>query len=132
MNRENTAAVRRLKAAFAAFTKEVQSVLTELEHANNAHICTLPEVQRIMKLVSDYYSISPEMLVQRNRQAHVAWARQVAIYLSMKHTRYADLQIGQCFVRERTNIIHAVKAVTNRMQTDKKAKADVEALQAKL
>lgn len=132
MTRTQTSTLRKLKATFAAFQRDVQTILAELEHANNVSSVDLPEIRRCMEVACEHYGVTMEEMLSRNRLAHVAWARQVAIYMAMTTTRYKDLQVGAAFIRERTNIVYAVSAVKDRMSTDKAIKAEVEKLIASL
>lgn len=132
MNRQNAATVRRLKAAFSAFTEQVTTILSELEHANNVGSIAYPEIEACLNVACDKYNVTIEQIIQRKRHAAIAWARQVAIYLASKKTRHTPEAIAQVFVRTRPNILYAVREVETRMSVDKAIKAEVEELLKKL
>lgn len=132
MNRQQAQVLRRLKAAFMDFQTKAQAILAELEGPEEAS----PEVPGViglcMDLACEKYGVTRKELLARNRKAHVAWARHVAMYLAIKGTHYKDLQVGHYFIRERSGVRHAVLAVKDRMSLDKKVKADVEEMLQKL
>lgn len=128
MNKNNAAAVRRLKTAFAAFQREVESLLKEIEHANNVTSCSLPEVEACIKAAASHYRIHSSEIMGRRRNADTAWARQVAVYLATQTTRYGYDRIAKCFNMQRTNIYHTVDAVKNRISTEKPIRDEVEGL----
>lgn len=132
MNRQQATVLRRLKTAFLDFQGQIQGILAELEQTQPSHP-NLPEpIKNCMDLACVKYGVTRQQLLERNRQGHIAWARQVAMYLAIKGTNYKDLQVGHFFVRERSGVRHAVLNVSNRMSVDKKVKADIEEMLKKL
>lgn len=128
MNRTNANIVRRLRNAFAVFQQEVNAALKELEHSNNMFSCSYPDVEQIISRVCNHYRIEPFDLVSRKRDAGTAWARQVCMYLAVKTTSHTKHRIGSIFGRNHGTVLHSESAVTNRMQTDKRIKAEIESL----
>ena len=128
MNKHNAALVRRLRQSFAAFSADVHNTLKELEHANNCHDSSMPEVQRAIEMVSDLYKVSKEDIHSRRRDKDSAWARQVAMYLVKNNSTHSLTKIARAFGRHHANVLYAIDSVKNRCDTDKRVKAEVEGL----
>jgi chromosomal replication initiator protein len=68
-------------------------------------------------------------LTGKKRPAKIAFPRQIAMFLSRSMTNLSQQEIGQEFGgRDHGTVIHACKAVTNRMETDVSVKRKVEYL----
>lgn len=128
MNRTNANIVRRLRNAFAVFQQEVNVALKELEHSNNVFSCSFPDIESIINRVCAHYRIEPCDLVGRKRDAGTAWARQVCMYLAVNTTSHTRSRIASIFGRGHQMVGWSEEAVANRMQTDKRIKAEVEGL----
>jgi chromosomal replication initiator protein len=79
------------------------------------------------------FGISDEELVSHSRTARVAWARQVAMYLSRELTEESLPAIGREFGgRDHTTILHAWRRTEQRISTDADRRAVVEELRKQL
>ena len=128
MNKHNAALVRRLRQSFAAFSAEIHNTLKEIEHANNCHDSSVPEVQRAIELVSEFYRVSKEDVYSRRRDKDTAWARQVAMYLVKTNSTHSLAKIARSFGRHHANILYAIETVKGRCSIDKRVKIEVEGL----
>jgi chromosomal replication initiator protein len=91
---------------------------------------TVPEIQRA---VAKHYGVSQTELLANTRRAHVAWPRQVAMYLSRELAGASLHELGEQFGgRTHTTILHACKRVADRVEVDKQAGLDVQTLGAAL
>jgi chromosomal replication initiator protein len=91
---------------------------------------TLAEIQ---EATCERLGISPEALRSPDRSARVAWARQVAMYLSRELTDETLPAIGRAFGgRNHTTVLHACRRATERMASDAEAHELVRALTARL
>ena len=80
-----------------------------------------PEVTitAIIDAVVDYYGVKLTDLQSKRRQKSIAHPRQVCMYLIRTMTRYSLEEIGGYFGgRDHTTVMHAVRAVTERRQSD--------------
>ena len=90
---------------------------------------TAPTVAAVQRAVAKHYGISTAELLANTRRAHVAWPRQVAIYLARELARASLHTLGNEFGgRSHTTILHACKRVADRLEVDKQAARDVQAL----
>jgi chromosomal replication initiator protein len=90
---------------------------------------TAPTVAAVQRAVAKHYGISPAELLANTRRTHVAWPRQVAIYLARELARVSLHTLGNEFGgRSHTTVLHACKRVADRLEVDKQAARDVQAL----
>jgi chromosomal replication initiator protein len=91
---------------------------------------TLAEIQ---EATCERLGVSPEALRSPDRSARVAWARQVAMYLSRELTDETLPSIGRAFGgRNHTTVLHACRRATERMAADAEAFELVRGLTARL
>lgn len=87
----------------------------------------------IQAVVADSYGTMRSDMTSPERKREVAWPRQVAMYLAATLTDKSLVVIGREFGgRDHTTVIHAIKAVTERMDKDPALRADVEAFRKAL
>jgi len=134
--------VRRLEGALlkvAAYTRlhgnEVSdSRLQELVHdilaQESSRVVTIDGIQR---LVTESYQLKMSDMVSKRRPNHIAFPRQIAMYLSRILTHHPLKEIGEAFGgRDHGTVIHACKTVEAMMEQDAKVKDRVENLRKKL
>jgi chromosomal replication initiator protein len=86
-------------------------------------------VSDIKAATCERFGISPEELVSHSRTARVAWARQVAMYLSRELTQESLPAIGREFGgRDHTTVLHAWRRTQQRISTDTDRRTVVEEL----
>jgi chromosomal replication initiator protein len=108
----------------------VTHVLDGLYPHSAAQTSTVEDIQRA---TCDRLGVSPEALCSPDRSARVAWARQVAMYLSRELTDATLPAIGRAFGgRNHTTVMHACKRAAERIATDADAYAVVRDLTASL
>lgn len=91
---------------------------------------TLAEIQ---EATCERLGVSPEALRSPDRSARVAWARQVAMYLSRELTDETLPSIGRAFGgRNHTTVLHACRRASERMASDSEAFELVQGLTARL
>ncbi|HZV72848.1 MAG TPA: chromosomal replication initiator protein DnaA [Conexibacter sp.] len=90
-------------------------------------------VEQIQAATCERLGISPEALSSPDRTARVAWARQVAMYLSRELTDATLPAIGRAFGgRNHTTVLHACRRATQRIAADADAHELVRSLTAAL
>lgn len=90
-------------------------------------------IDAIQKAVSEHFDIRLADMSSRRRPANIAFARQVAMYLSRKMTQSSLMEIGDAFGgRDHGTVIHAVKKVENRIQKESMVRDTVDLLDAML
>lgn len=90
-------------------------------------------IDRIQRKVAEFYDIRVSDMQSRRRPSHIAFPRQVAMYISRLLTQHPLKEIGDSFGgRDHGTVIHAVKAVENIMEQDEKARQNIDYLARQL
>lgn len=77
----------------------------------------------------DFYNLKVSQLDSRVRTQQIAFARQMAMYLSNQLTDKSHVQIGlNIGNRNHATVIHAIKQIKDMMEVDEKTQQDVEEL----
>ena len=87
-------------------------------------------IEKIKKLVSEYFKLPLERLKSKTRKREVVMARQISMYLSKTMTNQSLKSIGEAFGgRDHSTVIYSCRAVKDLMDTDseyRNAIADLE------
>ena len=75
-------------------------------------------VDRILEEVSRTYSVSKDEILSKSRNAEIALARQVAIYVAWKTLNLSYSDIGREFDRNHTTVIYTIDKMNEIMATD--------------
>jgi chromosomal replication initiator protein len=75
-----------------------------------------PSLEAIQDAVCAAHGISRPELLSSRRTARVAHARQVAMYITRELTSLSLSQIARAFDRDHTTVMHAIRAVTGRLE----------------
>ena len=90
-------------------------------------------VNIIQKKTSEHFEIQPDMLIAKKKTAHIALARQVAMYLCRTLTDSTLKSIGSSFGgRDHSTVIHACDIITKRMSTDASLRDRIDRISASL
>jgi chromosomal replication initiator protein len=90
-----------------------------------------PSITQIQAQVASHYDVPVSDLLGARRTAHVAWARQVAIYLARELTGSPLQAIGDAFGgRNHATVLHACKRVSDRLADDDNAGWELRDLQS--
>jgi len=102
----------RSRAVTADLAKEALKDLLEL---NRPPI----SIESIQKTVADFFKIKVADMYSKRRPAHIARARQVAMYFAKELTQKSFPEIGEAFGgRDHTTVMHAVKRIAELRQHD--------------
>ena len=100
----------------------VTHVLDGLYPAGTGGCDRVNTVEEIQAATCERLGISPETLTSPDRSARVAWARQVAMYLSRELTDATLPAIGRAFGgRNHSTVLHACRRTTERIARDAEA-----------
>ncbi|NLY21113.1 MAG: chromosomal replication initiator protein DnaA [Tissierellia bacterium] len=103
-----------------------EATLKDLYH-NKKNIVI--DTNRIKTIVSENYSISIEDIDSRKRPKDIAFARQVAMYLTRELTDLSLPKIGNEFGgRDHTTVIHACDKINNEIKIDLEFKNHIDRL----
>ncbi len=107
--------------AFARFRSRVVNVdlareaLKDLLELSRSPI----SIESIQKTVADFFKIKVADMYSKRRPAHIARARQVAMFFAKELTQKSFPEIGEAFGgRDHTTVMHAVKRIAELRQHD--------------
>ena len=87
------------------------------------------EPRRILDEVAEYYSLSVDDLVARNRKRAVSVPRQVAMYLLIHELGLPPTQVGRLLGgRDHSTVIHGAGKINGEMNEDNDLRHDVQAI----
>jgi len=90
-------------------------------------------VHQIQRVVCDYFELDMEEMQAKTRKRTVVQARQIAMFLSKKHTDSSLASIGsQIGGKDHATVLHACRTVVNLLETDKDFKNHVDQIQRRL
>ena len=116
-----------LMAHAMAFNRDITLELAEQVLARSVRMVKKQiTLDSIKNAVCNYYNIKPDKLVMRSRKREVVVARQVAMYLSKKHTSTALASIGSLLGRyDHATVLYACKTIEGQLQVDKELQKSV-------
>lgn len=110
--------------------EKVEHLLRDLFREENGKQVNIDAIQR---LVAERFDMRLADMSSRRRPASIAGPRQIAMYLSRRMTKCSLMEIGEAFGgRDHGTVIHAVRKVTARIETDPEIRSQVAQLEAEL
>lgn len=91
-----------------------------------------PDIEAIRKVVSDFFHIRLSDLKSKKRTQHIAFCRQVAMYLCRKLTSCSFPTIGVNFGRDHSTVIHAYNLIARRVAADSAFRISIEKIEREL
>jgi chromosomal replication initiator protein len=80
---------------------------------------TTISIQTIINSVTEFYGVKTPDLQSKRRQRSIALPRQLCMYLARRNTRFSLEEIGGYFGgRDHTTVMHAVRSIEGRIETD--------------
>ena len=91
------------------------------------------DIEQIKRVVAEYYNTDLNLLSDKTRRREIVQARQVAMYCCKKMTTQPLKTIGLRFGgRDHSTVIHACRAVENRLDVEPGFKHELERIQTTL
>ncbi len=92
-----------------------------------------PSIEAIQHRVCERLEVEPDSMLSQSRAGGVVEARQLAMYLSRRLTDHSLPQIARAFKRrDHTTVMHALKRVDSRLETDPSLRSLIDELDAEL
>jgi len=85
-------------------------------------------LKKIQETVAQHYGVRVVEILSSTRDAKVAEARQVAMYVARKYTTKSLPEIAYAFGKRHATVIHAVKAIEKRIANEVNLKEVIEGL----
>lgn len=129
-------ALNRLFAYTAMFNKDRIDLDVAIEALNDylSSVCYIKNnIQKIQKVVSDFFNITLEDMISKKRTNNIALPRQIGMYLSRILTDESFPRIGMEFGgKDHTTVMHACEKIDKEMKKSKDFKNTIEQLKVKL
>jgi chromosomal replication initiator protein len=94
----------------------VEGLLREVLHEEGRHTISIEIIQR---RVAEHFDIRLADMASKRRPEHIAFPRQIAMYLARQMTESSLNTIGEAFGgRDHGTVLHACRLVKDRMQID--------------
>jgi hypothetical protein len=88
-------------------------------------------VERIKRVVAEFYQISPAELTGKNRERGVSEPRQIAMYLARELTGHSLPAIGRAFgARHHTTALRSIDKVSDQVRRDPRLRQQIESVRA--
>lgn len=100
-----------------------QTVIKEILNDNQPIPVT---IERIIDEVAKTYSVSPEDIRSKKRNANVSLARQTAIFIIREVTQLSMSAIGDQFNRDHSTIVYSVNQTKEQIETDSRLREIIE------
>ncbi|MDR1466063.1 MAG: chromosomal replication initiator protein DnaA [Treponema sp.] len=86
-------------------------------------------VDTIIKVIAEYYQLSPSDLKGKKRLQKIVIPRQIAMFISHEITEFSTTEIGQTFGgRDHTTVMHSCNKIKEKMQADPKLDTSIQKL----
>ncbi|MBT6069243.1 chromosomal replication initiator protein DnaA [Candidatus Peregrinibacteria bacterium] len=107
------------KREYKEFVKEIPRIITDIEE--------------VIRLVSDYYNVTPDNVVGTGRKREFMVPRQVCMYLVRNELKQSYEHIGEEFGgRNHTTVMHACDKVNGYLKYDQRLVRDINALKREM
>lgn len=87
------------------------------------------DINRIQKIVADYFKVDPESMRSNNRKKDLLLPRQIATYLCCKYTDETFTKIGMEFGQVHSTILNSKNKIEKRLKTDEELQKIIEDLE---
>ena len=91
-----------------------------------------PDIEVIQHTVAEFFHIRLADLKSKKRTQHIAFCRQVAMYLCRKITESSFPTIGEHFGRDHSTVIHAFNLIQRRVTNDSAFRFSIEKIEREL
>lgn len=88
--------------------------------------------EMIAEAVASYYKLSSDLFFTKSRRREISDARQVVMYLAKKIAKMPLTAIGHKLDRTHATVIYACNSIEDRLSTEKKLAAELEAIEASI
>ncbi len=110
--------------------ENTKAVLSSYIRSSNA---AAPTIEKIQKIIANFYGIKISDLSSKNRSRSIARPRQIAMYLAKHLTSESLPKIGKEFGgKNHATVIHSVKLVQEMIDSDNKFLQEIKELEEKI
>jgi chromosomal replication initiator protein len=108
----------------------VEGLLREILHEEGRYAITIESIQ---KKVAEHFDLRLADMTGKRRPEHIAFPRQIAMFLARQLTESSFNEIGEAFGgRDHGTVLHACRLVKDRMQVDAQVRHIINFLEKQL
>jgi chromosomal replication initiator protein len=108
----------------------VEGLLREILHEEGRYSVTIESIQ---KKVAEHFDLRVADMTGKRRPEHIAFPRQIAMFLARQLTESSFNEIGEAFGgRDHGTVLHACRLVKDRMQVDAQVRHIINFLEKQL
>ena len=104
-----------------------------LFESNNKHLKSKITAKSIIKIVSDFYDVKEEALINHSRKREIVHPRQICMFLMREELKNSYPFIGERFGgRDHTTVMHAVTKINHALQTNETLAEEINLIRSRL
>jgi chromosomal replication initiator protein len=86
-------------------------------------------LDNIIRVVAEYFSLTPNDLKGKKRSQNIVFPRQLAMYIAREMTDYSTTELGQDFGgRDHTTVMHSIDKIKGKLITDPTLESTIDIL----
>jgi chromosomal replication initiator protein len=86
-------------------------------------------IDNIIRVVAEYFSLTPNDLRGKKRTQKIVFPRQLAMYIGREMTDYSTTELGQDFGgRDHTTVMHSIEKIKAKLLTDTTMEATIDSI----
>jgi len=86
-------------------------------------------MDNIIRVVADYFALTPNDLKGKKRSQNIVFPRQLAMYIGRELTDYSTTELGQDFGgRDHTTVMHSIDKIKGKLLTDPSLESTIESI----
>ncbi|MDR0442013.1 MAG: chromosomal replication initiator protein DnaA [Treponema sp.] len=86
-------------------------------------------MDNIIRVIAEYYSLTPNDLKGKKRSQNIVFPRQLAMYIAREMTDYSTTELGQDFGgRDHTTVMHSIEKIKGKLLIDPSLNSIIESL----
>ena len=86
-------------------------------------------MDNIIRVVAEYFALTPNDLKGKKRSQNIVFPRQLAMYIGREMTDYSTTELGQDFGgRDHTTVMHSIEKIKGKLLTDPTLDSTIESL----
>ena len=133
--RQLEGAVTRLVAYSTIMGAEItlQLAIDALKDYINKGVSEKNDVNKIQRVVAEYFQISVEDLKSKKRNSNISFPRQIAMYLCRKYTEESFPKIGIEFGgKDHSTVMHSCEKIEREIKSNKDLASTIEKLESEI
>jgi chromosomal replication initiator protein len=83
----------------------------------------------IIRVVAEYFGLTPNDLKGKKRSQNIVFARQIAMYVAREMTDYSTTEVGQDFGgKDHTTVMHSIDKIKGKLLTDPTLESTIDSI----